>query len=290
MEQLTNTQCVDCSKYHDLGKCLQSTSISGLPQITSLDLERKLCNKCDTIVSEIETHDCQTGDITSYHVNERERRRLYNGMPLGFTYMDFLCLGDQLNKGFVVVDDRDISQEQFPELFKALKRSGRSDLRNTTCLKLSDIIKPGRIPITTGGELDMDCGEVRGDADGTITMNCENIPRCPIKSKITPERHNHDFSGEVNVPLDRDGTTGDEHTTWETDQDTDNTQPLKFSGKTEGTQLKVTVEHQVGIAQGGTPKPIKILPPVQAGCMMIKISLDPICDGIKQLDPCNDCK
>jgi hypothetical protein len=265
-EELTQ---FDCSIYEQLGECLKGSTISELQKMSKVDLYASLCSKCSDAFLEVETINCD-GEPISRSVSLRELRAFLDPLPVGHTYIDYMCGGDRPEQGYLKIDDREITRKEYPDFFAFLDTSERGDLRTRQTINLQEIVHPGRIPTNVGGDLNLTPGELRGDADGTFTIGCENLPDCPLTTEV-----NHDLT-LTQKSVDDDSTPhGPNYDVFDMGDET-RADRVTRQQPVDG-EINVDTKLEVGIDGNGNPRAVDILPPVQGVCTMIKVTNSLIC-------------
>ncbi len=248
-------QCYNCEDYAGAFACLPKIKISGMSVLSELELQTELNNECGDVRFAASVIPCD-GDPYSVAISLKDVvNSIGGGSPLVSTFWTPFDLGDVYNNcWYKFNEDLYITRAEFPDFFEAAGIAG--DTYTIAGMK-------GKTAAGSGTGY-CNNGEVIGNSNNEVTLDCENLPGCPIQ--ITDPGHQHPFR----FPANRDASDGNEVRTihWGAPQfEADELKSLV----TDSAFTGITATHQVGSGGSGNPVPIELNPYRQCGSWYIKL-------------------
>lgn len=245
-------QCYNCEDYAGAFACLPKIKISGMSVLSELELQTELNNECGDVRIAASVIPCDGEPYTTAISLKDVVNSVGGGMPLVSTFWTPFDLGDIYNGcWYKFNEDLYITRAEFPDFFDAAGIAG--DSYTIPGMK-------GKYAMGSGSGY-CNNGEVTGSADSEVTLDCENLPACPIQ--INDPGHKH--LGRYGVS--KDAEDGDEKRTTHNDLDS-GTRDVQIDTAFTG----ITATHKVGSGGGGNPVALDVQPWSICGSWYIKLS------------------
>jgi len=246
-------QCYNCEDYAGAFACLPKIKISGMSVLSELELQSALSDECGDIRIAASVIPC-AGDPYTTAVSLKDiASSIGSGSPLVSTFWTPFDLGNVYNGcWYKFNEDLTVTRAEFPDFFDAAGIAGDSYT-----------IK-GMKGKTAAGSGSGFCtnGEVIGNASNSVTLDCENLPGCPIQ--INDPGHSHlvpTYSSTL-VTQKYEVAKTDNPENWD----------YREAPYTQASFTGITATHKVGTGGNGNPAPIELNPYRQCGSWYIRLS------------------
>lgn len=249
-------QCYNCEDYAGAFACLPKIKTSGMSVLSELELQTELNNECGDIRIAASVIPC-AGDPYSTGVSLKDVvSAAGGGMPIAATFWTPFDLGGAYNGCWLKFNENlTVTRAEYPDFFDATGIAG--DSYTIAGMK-------GKTPAGSGFGI-CNNGEVVGNQNNEVTLDCENLPACQIQ--ISDPGHLHGFKFPANRDADDGSNTRTIH--WGANQfDADELKSLV----TDSAFTGITAVHKVGQGGNGNPAAINVQPYRQCGSWYIRVS------------------